>query len=214
MSDQIESAAALMIRDYLLLAFLVSLGSLQIAVSISGIRGLWLVPNCNLTRFAGFLLIAFAISYYIFSPLWIDGPWAAGSVVDGTSTGRVWGTATLDEISAARNVNDVHGGMAGTAYAVFFVLSAVLATLFAAAVGALNVRIFRNSSSPSFKSGSGGCDDEPVDGLEALKQTDAFSTLTRSLRNLRRTGAADAREHMRSAHRWSIPSLIKRMRRN
>ena len=129
--------------------------------------------------------------------------------MDGTSTGRVWGTATLDEISAARNVNDVHGGMAGTAYAVFFVLSAVLATLFAAAVGALNVRIFRNSSSPSFKSGSGGCDDEPVDGLEALKQTDAFSTLTRSLRNLRRTGAADAREHMRSAHRWSIPSLIE-----
>ena len=76
MSDQIESAAALMVRDYLLLAFLVSLGSLQIAVSISGIRGLWLVPNRILTRFAGFLLIAFATSYYIFSPLWTDGPWA------------------------------------------------------------------------------------------------------------------------------------------
>ena len=45
MSDQIQSAAALMVRDYLVLAFLVSLGALQIAVSISGIRGLWLTPN-------------------------------------------------------------------------------------------------------------------------------------------------------------------------
>ena len=148
MSDQIESAAALMVRDYLILAFLVSLGALQIAVTISGIRGLWLLSNRNLTRYLGILLIFIGFAYYIFSPIWIEGPWAAGSVIDGTSENRQWGTATLSEISGARNLNDIHGGMAGTAYAIYFVLSAVLATLFAAIVGAITIRLSQPSNSP------------------------------------------------------------------
>ncbi len=208
MSDQIESAAALMVRDYLILAFLVSLGALQISVSISGIRGLWVLPHRNLTRALGILLIILGLGYYLLSPLWIEGPWAAGSVVDGTSENRIWGTAALDEISAARNVNDIHGGMAGTAYAVFFVLSAVLATLFAAAIGAFNVRIM---DSPSFRRGLGG---GHIDGLDALKSTNPLTTLKSSLRNLRQTGKTDIRNQMQSAHRWSIPSLIGRMLRN
>ncbi len=208
MSDQIESAAALMVRDYLILAFLVSLGALQISVSISGIRGLWVLPYRNLTRAFGILLIILGLGYYLLSPLWIEGPWAAGSVVDGTSENRIWGTASIDEISGARNLNDIHGGMAGTAYAVFFVLSAILATLFAAAMGAFNVRIM---DSPSFRRGLRG---GHTDGLDAMKQTDAISTLSCSLRNLRDTGANDVRNQFQSAHRWSIPSLIGRMWRN
>ena len=62
MSEQIESAANLMARDYLILAFLVSLGSLQIAVSISRIRGLWIIPNRILTRVLGIALIIFGIA--------------------------------------------------------------------------------------------------------------------------------------------------------
>ena len=211
MSDQIQSAATLMVRDYLVLAFLVSLGALQIAVSISGIRGLWLTPNRVVTRSVGVLLIAVGIGFYIFSPLWVDGPWAAGSVVDGTSENRIWGTAALEEISAARNVNDVHGGMAGTAYAVFFVLSAVMATIFAAVVGALNVRILNPSSS---RRGLGGGSNDTPGGLDTLKQTDVISTLFASLRALLRTGRADVNEYMLAAHRWSIPSIVRRMWRN
>ena len=208
MSDQIESAANLMARDYLILAFLVSLGSLQIAVSISRIRGLWLLPNRTLTRALGIAIIIFGIALYILAPLWIQGPWAAGSVTDGTSIDRAWGTADIREISAARNLNDIHGGMAGTAYAAYFILSAVLATIFAAAIGAFNVRIM---DSPSFRRGLGG---GHTDGLDALKHSDAISTLSTSLRNLRRTGIDDARQQMRSAHRWSIPSMIERMWRH
>ena len=211
MSDQIQSAATLMVRDYLVLAFLVSLGALQFAVSISGIRGLWLTPNRVVTRSVGVLLIAVGIGFYIFSPLWVDGPWAAGSVVDGTSENRIWGTAALEEISAARNVNDVHGGMAGTAYAVFFVLSAVMATIFAAVVGALNVRILNPSSS---RRGLGGGSNDTLGGLDILKQTDVISTLFASLRVLHRTGRADVNEYMFAAHRWSIPSIVRRMWRN
>ena len=211
MSDQIESAAALMVRDYFILAFLVSLGALQISVSISGVRGLWVLPHRNLTRAFGILLIILGLGYYLLSPLWIEGPWSAGSVVDGTSENRVWGTAALDEISAARNVNDIHGGMAGTAYAIFFVLSAVLATLFAAVIGAINVRLF---PSPSRSEGDAWREanthgvPEPVDGLDALKTTDPLTTFISSLRNLHQTGKADIRNEMRSAHRWNIPSLV------
>ncbi len=208
MSDQIESAASLMVRDYLILAFLVSLGALQIAVSISEIRGLWLLPNQLLTRALGILLVLVGIATYILSPLWVEGPWAAGSVADGTSVGREWGTATINEISAARNINDIHGGMAGTAYAIVFMLSAVLATTFAAIIGALNIRIW---NSPSSRRGLGG---GHIDGLDGLSQTDAISTFASSLRNLFRTVKADANEHMLTTHRWSIPSLIVRMWRN
>ncbi|MXZ03221.1 MAG: hypothetical protein F4Y88_05990 [Chloroflexi bacterium] len=218
MSDQIESAAALMVRDYLILAFLVSLGALQISVSISGIRGLWLLPRRNLTRAFGILLIILGLGYYLLCPLWIEGPWSAGSVIDGTSENRAWGTASVDEISGARNLNDIHGGMAGTAYAVFFVLSAVLATFFAAAIGTINNRLF---PSPSRSEGDAWSEaitqrvPEPTgDGLDALKNTDTLTTLKSSLRNLRDTGANDIRNQLQSAHRWSIPSLIGRMWRN
>ncbi len=245
MSDQIASAANMMVRDYLILAFLVSLGTLQIAVTISGIRGLWLLPNRNLTRYLGILIIVVGIAYYILSPIWIEGPWAAGSVIDGTSENREWGTAVLSEISGARNLNDIHGGMAGTAYAIYFVASAVLATLFAAVIGAINIRRSRSTSyrasetianSPSFRRKPAACGTErpsrgdggseatsrplcpsdispvnggnPGDGLDALANTDAFSTLITSLRNLRKNGLVDVRNEIRSAHRWSIPSII------
>ncbi|MXX92336.1 MAG: hypothetical protein F4Y63_02635 [Chloroflexi bacterium] len=218
MSDQIESAAALMVRDYLVLAFLVSLGALQISVSISGIRGLWVLPHRNLTRAFGILLIILGLAYYLLSPLWIEGPWAAGSVVDGTSENRIWGTASVDEISGARNLNDIHGGMAGTAYAVFFVLSAVLTTLFAAVIGTINNRLFPSPSrsegdawSEAITQGGG----EPTgDGLDALKTTSPLTTFKSSLHNLRDTGANDIHNQMQSAHRWSIPSVIGRMWRN
>ena len=164
MTDQIETAASLMVRDYLILAFLVSLGALQIAVSISGIRGLWLLPNQLLTRALGILLIAAGIAIYVLSPLWIEGPWAAGSVADGTSDGREWGTATINEISAARNINDIHGGMAGTAYAIVFLLAAVLATTFAAILGTLNVRI---SNPPTLRRGSEGDQLDPPSSRRA-----------------------------------------------
>ena len=226
MSEQIESAANLMARDYLILAFLVSLGSLQIAVSISRIRGLWIIPNRILTRVLGIALIIFGIGLYILSPLWVEGPWAAGSVTDGTSIDRDWGTADLGELSAARNLNDIHGGMAGTAYAVYFIFSAVLATIFAAAIATINNRLFPNPRVSPMNGGNvrqdkggpkrseGRAQSEPTDALDALKHSDAISTLSTSLRNLRRTGIDDARQQMKSAHRWSIPSIIERMWRN
>ena len=203
MTDPIQSAATIMVRDYVVLAFLVSLGGLQITTSISEIRGLWLLPNKNLTRALGILLIILGLGYYLFSPLWIEGPWAAGSVVDGTSENRAWGTASLDEISGARNLNDIHGGMAGTAYAVYFIFSAVLATIIAAAIAGIRQRYLGPRIAHT-----------NADGLDALKQTDPLSTLSVSLSNLRRGFPLDLQHMLQTTHRWSIPSIIERTFRN
>ncbi len=203
MTDPIESAAAVMVRDYIILAFLVSLGALQIATSISEIRGLWIIPHKLTTRILGIILISLGIAYYLLSPLYLEGPWAAGSVIDGTSENRAWGTASLDEISGARNLNDIHGGMAGTAYAVYFVLSAVLATIIAAAIAGIRHRYL----GPRIAHTS-------ADGLDALKQSDPLTTLSTSLSNLRRGLQLDLERMMQSTHRWSIPSIIERTFRN
>ncbi len=210
MSEQIESAATLMVRDYVILAFLVSLGSLQIAVSISGIRGLWLTPKPSLNRIVGILLIVGGLAFYIFSPIWVEGPWASGSVVDGTSENRIWGVAELGEISGARNLNDIHGGMAGTAYAGFFLMSAALATVLAAIIGAINMRLFRlrDQEIDSRRGAS------RLDGLDALSRTDAASALFASLEGLRQEGLRDVRRQMRAAHRWSIARRIVGMWRD
>ena len=126
----------------------------------------------------------------------------------------------------ARNLNDIHGGMAGTAYAVYFVFSAVLATFFAAIIGTINIRLSpspsRNegdavTSSPLSKGRYRGVSQrmpEPTDGLDSLTNSDAFTTLSISLRELRDTGREDVRNEMRAAHRWSIPSMIGRVWRN
>ena len=85
-------------------------------------------------------------------------PWDAGSVVDGTSENRQWGTAALSEISGARNLNDIHGGMAGNRIRRLLVISAVLATLFTAIIGTINIRIAQPSNPPSSIRKAGGDD--------------------------------------------------------
>ena len=205
MTDQFEAAADLMVRDYLVLAFLVSLGALQIAVSTSGIRGLWLLPHRTLTRLIGVVLIALGIAIYVFAPLWVEGPWAAGSVVDGTSAGREWGKANLKEISGARNLNDIHGGMAGTAYTGFFILAAVLATLFAAIIGTINLKLTQRANPSTSASDKA---DPDTDGLDALKSENPVATFIVSLRILLKTGVDDARQSLTDAPRWSIPSMF------
>ena len=122
--------------------------------------------------------------------------------------GREWGTAALSEISAARNINDIHGGMAG--YRLLRLLhpcrcpSNPRRTI----IGTIQQKLSTPISDPQPSDG------ENSDGLEALKQTDPLATLIGSLRILRRTGMEDARKELRSAHRWSIPSLTQRMWKN
>ncbi len=190
-----------MVRDYVVLSVLVNLGFLQIAASISGLQGLWLVPNQSAVRILGLALIVAGVSWYLLSPLWVEGPWAAGTVIDGTSEHRGYGTARMTELSGARNLNDIHGGMAGTAYAGYFFASAVMAYIATAFVGLVIMRFVGDATRRS----------NAADGLEALRSTDAFAGLVVSLRSLRAEGVEEFRTAFDRAPNWSLPSLVARL---
>lgn len=194
------TARTLMESHYLVFAFLASLGTMQITVSISGIRGLWLTPNKLGTRSLGVALLATAIIFFFAQPLWVEGPWAEGSVEADSAT-RLWGTASLDELAAARNVNDIHGGMAGTNQAIWFPIGAALAFAVSAFVGFVTSKV---SGSKPLTS-----DDEPV-GLEALKSRNYFEILPASWRSFRSEIAVYWRIRLAGADGFSIFRILFR----
>ena len=185
---------------YFLFAFLSSLGTLQIAVTSSGIRGLWLTPYRRVTRWLGFVCIITGVLVFFGQPLFIDGPWAAGSV-QAESTTREWGTASWDELAGARNVNDIHGGLDGVVQAIWFSLAAISAFAVSVVFGALSVKADTKESRFD-----GKLDD--IDGLTGLLHRSYFSNLPISIRNFRLESRKFWRDRVRSADRWSLIKII------
>lgn len=199
----------LVVRDvfashYFLLAFLASLGTIQVAVTISGARGLWLTPHRTVTRWLGIALIITGFLIFFAQPLWIEGPWAAGSV-EADSASREWGQADWSDLGAARNVNDIHGGLDGTRQAIWFPLSALLAFAISALVGALNLRVFK---SPVGMAERPGNDEGEVGGLTGLAYRSYLSNLKVSWRIFRSDVAEIWRSGLASADRWSVFKVI------
>lgn len=204
MSYNLEAAVTVMYRDYMLLAFMVSLGTLQAATTISGARGLWLLPWKLPTRLLGITLVAVGVLTFVISPIWIQGPWAAGSVIHGTSEGREWGTATISEVINARTLNDIHGGLDGNDYARLFPLSALLAFIVSALAGTVNMRF---TTSSHYAKDSNTIDTE---GLDALATYDYPHALTRSMRKMRPAIKTDFWQLMSETPRWSLPKIIEK----
>lgn len=205
---------ALFARHYFYLAALATLGTFQIAVSIGGYRNLWLIPHRMGTRFFGILLISTGVALFFLLPLWVEGPWAAGSVEADSST-RLWGKADWGDLGAARNVNDIDGGLAGTGQATWFPLGALIAVLVSISAGTVNKRLFPH--------GASGPDqaliaDDGDDGIALLNRLSYLDALKLSWRNFKREIPADAAELLARADRWSISvqvweRVIKRQRR-
>ncbi|MCZ6539693.1 MAG: hypothetical protein O6922_07690 [Chloroflexi bacterium] len=189
---------------YFLLAFLASLGTMQVSVTVSGARGLWLTPQRTITRWLGIALIAAGFLIFFTQPLWIDGPWAAGSVEADSAT-REWGRAGWADLAAARNVNDFHGGLDGNEQAIFFSLAAVLAFATSALIGALNLRVFKR---PEDQAGQPGQDDVDADGFAGLAHRSYFSNLPVSWRKFRSEVVDVWRAGLASADRWSVFKMI------
>ena len=187
---------------YFLFAFLSSLGTLQIAVTSSGIRGLWLTPYRRVTRWLGFVCIITGVLVFFGQPLFIDGPWAAGSV-QADSTIREWGTASWDELAGARNVNDIHGGLDGVVQAIWFPLAAISAFAVSVVFGALSVK---TESISNHLRVDAKLDD--TDGLTGLVHRSYFSNLPISARNFRLGARKFWSEGVRSADRWSLIKII------
>lgn len=194
---------ALFALHYFYFAMLATLGTLQVAVSVGGYRGLWLVPHRLGTRIAGFVLIFAGAALFFLMPLWVDGPWEAGSV-EADSSSRTWGRADWADLGAARNVNDVDGGLSGTGQATWFPLSALIAVCVSIGIGTANRKLFSAhaaSISPCIGSTTGAGDD---DGIALLKSHSYRKALSMSWRRFRRELPADATVLLARADRWSI----------
>ena len=189
-------------RQYLVMAFLVVLGALQIAASIPGVRGMMILPGRVPTRVLGGLLIVAGVVIFYLMPLWIDGPWAAGSVMS-DSTQREWGKAAWSDLGAARNVNDVDGGMSGTDHARWFPIAMALAMIASLAGGTVMLRLFPPSRSSNAE--------EWQTGLKGLSSRPFLSSLKTSFADLRATIKTDAENelarHPRSIFGWIAGKL-------
>ena len=203
MSTDFETVRDVFASHYFLFAFLASLGTLQIAVSNSGTRGLWLTPRRLVTRWLGVALILTGIAIFFLQPLWIEGPWAGGSV-EADSISREWGQARWGELAAARNVNDIHGGLDGTKQAIWFPLAAILAFVVSAMIGALNIMILNRGELDRSEIRSSLNED----GLAGLEKHSYFATLPVSLRKFRADIGGVWRTGLQAADRWSLFKII------
>lgn len=117
---------ALFSGHYLLMAFLVCLGAIQLAAARSGRRHLWLVGRRYLTYLLGALLVAGGISIFYLLPLFTNGPWGPPSPGYDSPT---WAHATWQTLPSARNINDTVGGLSGHWQALWFSVGFMLAAV-------------------------------------------------------------------------------------
>lgn len=191
-----------MTRHYLLLVFLLSLGSVQIGASVGGLRGLWLLSDKRWNVALAVALGLAGIALFTLMPLWTDGPWAAGSVVDGTSESRRWGAAAFEDLTRSRNLNDIHGGLNGGDYGAWFPLTALAAVGFSVVAAAVRMRFAGRPATGDAPAGA--------DGFGALSYMDWFAALRVSWRKLRRTIWSDLLSLLRETPSWTLPKLIAR----
>ena len=190
-------------RHYFYFAALATLGTLQIAVATGGFRGLWLLPGRAATRLAGILLVLVGIALFFLMPLWVDGPWASGSVNADSAT-REWGRAEWKDLGAARNVNDINGGLSGTGQATWFPLGAVIAFVVSVGAGTINRRLF-----PGRMTAQLSPDSDP-DGIALAANHSYFESLRISWRRFRAEVRSFADEELSRSDRWSLSVVIWR----
>ena len=190
-------------RHYFYFAALATLGSLQIAVAIGGYRGLWLTPSRTATRLVGILLVLAGIALFFLMPLWVDGPWASGSVT-ADSANREWGKAGWEDLGAARNMNDINGGLSGTGQATWFPLGALIAFVVSVGAGTLNRKLFRRRMNARSEH-----DDDP-DGISLTALHSYFDALRISWRRFRAELRSEASEELARSDRWSLSVALWR----
>lgn len=112
--------------QYLVMAFLVCLGIVQIAAARSRRRRLWLLRGRRSTILLGVLMLIWGMVFFHLIPLWTAGPWGPPDPLNGVTT---WGTASLQSLTNARNINDTAGGLSGHWQALWFSLAWIGAVL-------------------------------------------------------------------------------------
>jgi hypothetical protein len=118
--------------QYLVMAFLACLGMVQMAAARAGRRHLWLLRRRRATIILGAVLLVGGVAFFYLIPLWTAGPWGPPDPVNGAAT---WGTATLESLTAARNINDTAGGLSGHWQALWVSVAWMAAVFFSRSAG-------------------------------------------------------------------------------
>jgi len=148
------------------MVFLMCLGVLQISVTRSGIKGLWLTKSGFVNRCLAVILIVFGPIYFFGQPIFgFDISCFGNAVISCFSK-----TMSMDEIGFVRNINDFDGGLAGAQQAFWFSLSALLSICVSAVSGAF-VTGFHSSK----------LNDEAY-GLEMLSYSSYLTTFNKSVK--------------------------------
>ena len=191
----VQEAHSLFAWHYALTAFVASLGTVQIAVASSGLRGLWFLPGRRAVYALGILIVLAAFAWFFLAPLWVDGPWKAGSVVPGSPL-REWGRASPGDVPSARNLSDAHGGLSGPGQGVWFPAGAAAAV--ALTLGLSSLANLRRRGPPG---------KEP-EGIQALEEGAYAGALLRSIGYWRLAWSDElSRQFARGVHPGSIRNL-------
>jgi len=174
----VPEAESLLTWHYVVTAFGASLGVIQIAVASSGLRGLWFIASRRAVYALGALLVVGAFAWFVLAPLWVDGPWKAGSVVPGSPL-REWGRAAPGDLPSARNLSDAHGGLSGPSQGGWFPVGAAAAVALTLGLG--SVANLRMRTRPGGES----------EGIQALSGSTYPRSLLRSLGFWRRAWSAE-----------------------
>jgi len=191
----VQEAHSLFALQYALTAFVATLGAIQIAVASSGLRGLWFLPDRRAVYALGILIVLAAFAWFFLAPLWVDGPWKAGTVVPGSPL-REWGRASLGDLPSARNLSDAYGGLSGPGQGVWFPVGATVAVA---------VTLVLSSLANMRRRGPPGKESE---GIQALEESAYPGALFRSLGYWRLAWSGElSKQFARGVHPGSIRNL-------
>ena len=197
----VQEVESLFAWHYALTAFGASLGAIQIAVASSGLRGLWFVADRRAVYALGVLLVLGAFAWFFLAPLWVDGPWKAGTVVPGSPL-REWGRAAPGDLPSAYNLSDAYGGLTGPGQGLWFPVGATVAIALTLALGSLaNLRMR-------------GLPERESEGIQALGGSTYPGAVLRSLGFWRRGWSAElSTQFAEGAHPGSLLNwLVARLR--
>ncbi len=182
-------------RDYLIAAYVASLGAIQIGATVGGLRGLYLLPGARAARTLGVLLLVGGLAYFLLAPLWSDGPWGAETASGGVSGAEglsvEWNSSSWADLPRARNINDLDGGLSGSAQALWFpagAAGAFASTLLLASI--VNWRLMGSRAAP-------------LDGIGALGSASWWRALRPSLRAWRTVWRAELRAQFDDDREWA-----------
>ncbi len=187
---------------YFMMAFILSLGALQIAVSTARHSGLYIVPFRKANIVCGIMLFIGGPVIFFTMPLWVEGPWASGSVAPDSSF-RMWGKAEPRDLGYARNVNDVDGGLNANTQAWLFPAAAGASIAVSLLFGSVWTYLHRRV--PSLKKPQGIA----VDGLELLDEAPWPLSAHSSFRTFRRQFILYVRLALHFSPFWALPKIIK-----